>query len=181
MLLSVAFILSTFTFFIQIAHPVANLWGRGQAPLSRAIAGQAEELGVVSIFLSSAVLMGVILPLVARWRLPKGSLTLVFALNAGAMGVLWDQGGYPVLPVAAQAGAGVAADLLLALLGPSARRAVRLRLFASATPALACLLFFASLWLTEGLWWPIHLWAGAAVVSGMIGWLLSYLVVPPEA
>ena len=40
--LSMTFVVSNLTFFTQIAHPVANLWGAGYAPISE----EARELGI---------------------------------------------------------------------------------------------------------------------------------------
>jgi hypothetical protein len=39
-------------------------------------------------------------------------------------------------------------------------------------------LYFLALHLTHGVWWSVHVWAGAIVVAGLVGWLVSYLVVP---
>jgi hypothetical protein len=39
--------------------------------------------------------------------------------------------------------------------------------------------YFLALRLTEGIWWSVHVWAGAIVLAGLVGWLVSYLVVPP--
>ncbi len=34
----------------------------------------------------------------------------------------------------------------------------------------------------DGVWWPVHLWAGTPLVAGLTGWLLSLLAVPaPDA
>ena len=39
-------------------------------------------------------------------------------------------------------------------------------------------LYFLTLALLGGVWWPIPLWLGAIVLSGVVGWLVSYLLVP---
>ncbi len=78
------------------------------------------------------------------------------------------------------AAAGVTADLLLRLLKPAGGRMIRLRIFAFATPAAVYVLYFVALRLADGLWWSIHLSAGSIVLAGIMGWLLSYVAVPPE-
>ena len=73
-----------------------------------------ETLGVLSILLQTVLLMGVILPVVRRWRLRAGSLTLVFTLNAVLVAFL--QGYYAFVLVAVTAG--IIADVLLKQMSP---------------------------------------------------------------
>ena len=54
-----------------------------------------------------------------------------------------------------------------------------LRLFAGGVPLIWYSMYFLALHLTDGIWWSVHVWAGVIVLSGLVGWLLSYLVVPP--
>ena len=109
------------------------------------------------------------------WRLPRGSLTLVFTLNAGLMGCMRDQPG--LIPVALLAG--LAADGLLRQLRPSVSRVRALRRFAAGVPLLWSSVYFLALHLLHGIWWSVHVWAGVIVLAGLVGWLVSYLVVPP--
>jgi len=74
--------------------------------------------------------------------------------------------------------AGLLADLLLWRLQPAAARPVAVHLFAFAVPLAFYGLYFATLALTDGIGWSIHLWAGAAVMAGVVGVLLSYLIAP---
>ena len=46
-------------------------------------------------------------------------------------------------------------------------------------PAVQYLLYFLAVILWAGLAWSVHLWTGAIVIAGGVGWLLSYLVVAP--
>ncbi len=39
---------------------------------------------------------------------------------------------------------------------------------------------FATLMLTVGVSWSIHLWLGSCVLAGLTGYFLSYLVAPPQ-
>ncbi len=41
--------------------------------------------------------------------------------------------------------------------------------------------YFVSLLLTDGIWWSAHLWLGSIVLCGFVGWLVSYLVMPPHS
>jgi len=177
LILSLTFLVSALTFFTQIAHPLANLWASG----TRRGSADVTELGLVSFLLTSAIVIGPVLLLLRHGRLPAGAMTILVGLNSVAMGFLYDQGDYPFAPVAASMAAGVAADLLRLALRPEVDRAGAFRLYAFAAPAILTGSYFACLWLTDGIAWSPHLWLGAIVFCGVVGWLLSYLVLPPIA
>ncbi len=177
MLLSLTFMISTLTFMTQIAHPMANLWAGGSRP--SAYGWLFEEMGVMSFLWDAGVLMGSVLFLMRRWMLPPGALTLIVAVNAIGMGFLLSHGDYPVVPVLVRVVAGVIADGLYALLHPSVQQPHRLRWFAFAVPAVITALYFVALQMTAGIWWTIHLWAGIVVLTGAVGVLCSYLLLPP--
>jgi Tol biopolymer transport system component len=134
-----------------------------------------HSYNVLSIILQSALLMGTILLLVRRWRLPAGALTVLTTLTALLAAVLLDH--YEFLP-AAFAG-GVVADLLLRWLERSGRKKAVYYTFAFLSPLTLYALYFLSLFLTSGLDWTVHLWAGAIVLAGLAGLLLSFVVEPP--
>ena len=178
-LLSLAFLLSVFTFFTQEAHPVANLWG-AEAVRAYADAGSVEpELGTTSLLFEAAILMGIVLTAVRRWVLPIGALTLIIGLSSALTGAVYDYGGYPVLPVLTLVGAGILSDLLRWWLRPSPPRGLRLRLFAFGVPALYHLLYFLGLALHGGIRWSVHLSMGSLLLTGIVGWLVSFVAVPP--
>ncbi len=174
MLFSLTFGWSVLTFFTQFAHSFVHSWAAGSTPPDGVFFRQALEL--VGILLQSALMMGIVLLAVWRWMLPFGSLTLILTLNAALMSILELR--YSVIGIGLLAGLG--GDLLIRWLEPSSHRPLRLRLFAGALPALYYALYFLGLALTTGLWWPIDLWAGAIVMAGIVGWLLSYLLLPPR-
>jgi hypothetical protein len=76
---------------------------------------------------------------------------------------------------------GLIADTLYALLRPTRARAGRLRLFAFAVPATLFAGFFFALNLYGLLDWVIHLWTGVIFLTGAVGVLLSFLLVPLPA
>jgi hypothetical protein len=175
-LLSLTFLLSIWTFMTQFGHPLVDTWAvAGFRPRSQNVPTLRQSLGIVSILVQAGVLMGLVLLAVLRWRLPLGSLTLVFALNATLMSFMRDQ--YRLIPAAAVAG--FVADLLLRWLRPSMVRSGALRLFAFTVPALDYTLYFVVLMVTQGLDWSVHLWTGAIILAGVVGLLLSYLLIPP--
>ena len=175
-LLSLTWMLSTGTFLTQIAHPVVYLWGGGTVPGTPIWMWQAR--GVISLLWDTAFLMGFVLLTMRRWALPTGALMLVIGLNAVAMGFL-HRGTYPFLPVIARVVAAVGAEVVYAWLQPSVQRPRAWRLFAAVVPVFLTTLHFGTLGLTVGVWWSVHLWAGTIVLTGLVGLLVSLLLVPP--
>ncbi|MBI5566734.1 MAG: hypothetical protein HY870_17675 [Chloroflexi bacterium] len=161
----------------QIAHPLANLWGIGVQRASF----QTEEQGVISFLLDTVIYMGLILTLIRRWTLAPGALSLIFGINAVAMGFLFDGGPYPIVPVAARIVAGVAIDLLYQRLRPSSQRVSAWRIFAFSAPMIVGSLYFIGGYVIAGLNWSIHLWAGIIVMTGVAGVLISYVSAPPQS
>jgi hypothetical protein len=176
MILSLTFVVSNLTFFTQIAHPVSNLWAASRGHVS----GAVLELGITGMLLTAAILWAPVLLLLRYDRLPTGSITILLALNAIGMGFLYDLGPYPVVAVLAMAAGAVAADVLRMALRPAAARPRAFRVFAGAAPALVYAAYYAALHLTVGIGWSTHMWVGTVVFAGIIGWLLSYVVLPPR-
>ena len=175
-LLSLTFLLSFWTFMTQFGHPLVSTWAAaGFRPSTQNVPTLRQSLGVVSILLQAGLLMGLVLLAVSRWRLPLGSLTLVFALNATFMSFMRDQ--YHLSPAATLTG--LVADLLIHGLRPSVERSGPLRLFALTVPLVYYTLYFVTLIVTSGLEWSVHVWTGSIMLSGIVGLLLSYLLKPP--
>jgi hypothetical protein len=95
-----------------------------------------------------------------------------------AMGFL-HRGAYPFLPVVARVVAALGAEVVYAWLQPSVQRPGAWRLFAAVVPVLLTTLHFGALGVTVGVWWSVHLWAGTIVLTGLVGLLVSLLLVPP--
>jgi hypothetical protein len=74
--------------------------------------------------------------------------------------------------------AGVVADLFVHEFDRS--RSLAWRGFGVAVPMALFGLYFSTFWMTEGIAWTVHVWVGAIVLAGVVGWLESYLVVPPS-
>jgi hypothetical protein len=177
MLLSLTCLVSNLTFFTQIAHPLANLWAAGPRRWSQDV----TELGIVSMLLTTVILVAPLLLLLREGRLPTGAVAIMVGLNSIATGFLFDHGPYPVVPVAAMVAAAIAGDGLRALLRPSASRPAAFRWFAIGVSALLYAGYFAALAVTVGIGYSPHLWMGVLVFAAVIGWLLSYLLLPPRA
>ncbi len=75
--------------------------------------------------------------------------------------------------------AGLIADLLVWRLKPSLAIPVAFRVFAFVVPLVYYALYFLVLLVTKGVGWSMNLWMGSIVMAGIVGLLVSYLLVPP--
>jgi hypothetical protein len=172
--LSLTYLLSVLTFFVQYVHPFIDTWAAAGKRVPAAFYGQA--LGTVSIIVQTALLMGVILLTIRRGPLPLGAATLIFTLNALLINAMHGE----MLFVAVAFIGGVALDLLAAWLRPSIERLDQLRLFAFLGPLPLFALYFAALAITTGIVWTIHLWLGCIFIAGVTSWLETFLLAPPQ-
>jgi hypothetical protein len=168
---SAANVLSIATFFTNFAHPVVNTF----TVFSARSDWRGQSLGLAGILLQSVVLAALSLMLVTRWKLPVGTLSLILGVNTALMSVLTDE--YRLIPAGLLAG--VIADALVWRWSPSLQRPRAWQAFAFAVPAAFSALYFLTLKITSGLGWSIHLWAGAILLSGLVGWSLSWLIMAP--
>ena len=172
MLVSLAYVLSILTFFTQYANPIFKSWADKQTMQ------EMQELGVASILLTTAIFMEGALLAVRRWHLPPGSFTIVLTITLVLASVLANPIP-PVLFVAVLAVInGLLIDVLNLALKPSAERVTALRLFAIQVPVVTETIYFFAIQVLHGIAWVVHLWAGSIVLAGVVGFLLSYLLVP---
>jgi hypothetical protein len=170
-LLSLAYTWALLGFMTQYAHPFVTPW----AAMYQG-GGQGKIIGVSSVLIQTALLMGLLLLALRRWEFPFGSLAITFTLNALLISILEDR--FAIIPAAFAAG--LSGDLLGVLLRPSARRVWAFRTFAFAIPIVLYACYFAMLARTASIAWTLHMWLGAIFLAGGVGWLQSYLVLPPS-
>src|SRR5438552_3463864 len=75
---------------------------------------------------------------------------------------------------------GLLADVVIRWLRPGPQRIIPLRVASFIGPVGVSSLYLLALQMTRGINWPFNLWLGSILVSGAIGFLLSYLAVQPE-
>jgi hypothetical protein len=176
-LLSALAFLSVLTFFTEYANTLASPERVAENPF---VGGLAEfvhyqtALGVVGVLIPTALVMGLILVIVRRWTLPTGALALIVSGNGLLMALFHyhETAAYPQTLIPILSG-GLIAELAYAWLKPSAGRENALRAFAFVTPLAQSALFLATLILTSGVWWSIHMWAGVPFMAGVVGLLTS--------
>lgn len=171
--LSLAYCALLLLFFTQFAHPIVKSMAdvdSGYFPIA---------VGAASIILQTLILMGVVLLAVRRWRLPFGTLAVIFGLNYLGSSILASH--TSVLAVTALGVLiGLIADGLALALRPSAQGGVGLRLFAFVTPLVFNGVYFAALAATKGLVWPVNVWTGTIYMAAAGSLLLSLAIIPPR-
>ncbi|MCW5851151.1 MAG: hypothetical protein KIT87_13835 [Anaerolineae bacterium] len=176
MLLGHTVLLALVTFFTMYAHPFGTIW-------AASMDGRLTTIGVTGALIQAALWVGLTLFILRRWpRLPFGSLTLLTAAPLILLVVIRAHllltGPQPLIVVALLGG--LAADTLAWRLQPSPDRPGTLRLFAFLAPAVLYLFYYLALAWSGHLGWTLPFWTGSVVQVGLVGWLLSYLVIPPR-
>jgi len=170
--ISLGFLLGTFTFFTLFAGPYAGVIGSGPRPgdtlLVRSLLG---------VYLFSALITGIALVALRREMLPPGALTVIVGLNAVAMILM--RGHAPIEVqltfMAVAIAAGAVGDVLVWKLRPSTDRLLQLRVFAVAFPALYWAIYLGVVVLRLGSGWTVHELTGIVVQAGIVGLLLSFV------
>jgi hypothetical protein len=174
MLLSLTLLVSILTFFTQIAHPVSHLFA------AEPTSAMPPALGIVGILFTSAILTAPLVFLLRHGRMPAGATALVVGLNAVAMGFLYWRGPYPSAVVGALVAAAILIDAVRVVVRPAPERPRAFRSFAVVLAATPVAAYFVTLAATTGITWTTHVWVGVVVFTAAVGWLLSYLVLPPR-
>ncbi len=127
--------------------------------------------------------MSFVLLALRRWRLPFGTFAFMFGLNGALMVVFSPHSLLVSVPTALLGG--LAADLAYRFLQPSLDQPASVRLFAFLVPAMFYALYFVDLAIVGpvifqgGIIWSVPFWAGAPVIAGIAGFLLSFVMIPP--
>lgn len=174
-LLSLSATLMVFVFFSQFGNTFSRLSTIVSPVAFEQPTNVMKSLGATGVLLQTALLMGFILFAVQRWRLPMGSLTVLFGVYVTLLSVLNDH--YQLIP--GVVAAGLVADVLRGVLQPGSSRAA-LRIFAFTVPLVLYLCFFLTLALTSTVAWSMYLWLGSCVMAGVVGLMLSFLLVAPQ-
>jgi hypothetical protein len=171
--LSATMLLASLMFWGQFDLPVIDWWATPSGSWLPAFV--AQELGVLGVLLCTLLTVGVMLPLVLRFRLPVGSVTVLVGATAVLTSAMKDLDPVVSMFVAS----GVVGDVLLRWLRPGRDRAAAFRAFAVSVPLATYALYFGYLLATDDIVWPVHVWLGSIVLAAIVGLLVSLLVLPP--
>lgn len=133
--------------------------------------------GIAGILSLSLMLTAPLLLLARRWVLPRGAATTLFTIVSLLVAALMAFSS-PVQLVALVV-AGVAVDLVLAWLRPSAADRPRYWTAGLLIPLVTWSVFFALLALDGGTGWLLEMWTGSIMWAGLLGAALAVLVLPP--
>jgi hypothetical protein len=181
-ILSLLMLFSLFTFFTQYS----NLFGNPGVLVGSAPEDYSYFINTTAVsfeLIPAAIIVGVLLFALRRWRLPFGTATLLLTVNSLIMLLMRFKFASPFwLIVPAAAIAGLYADVFIARLRPSVQNTGALRLLSFSLPFILFLLSFIAISLSGkgNLWWEIHMWLGLPFVAGAVGLGLSFLVAPPQ-
>lgn len=177
--LSTSLLTALVAFFLSFLSPFSNDAGatgftRFPGQVHAHPSTEAPELqqlvGVASIIVMSVVLAGSVAFLMRRWRVPGGTLTLLFSLLV----VLFagtDEFAQPLVLLAGPIAGGVG-DLLV-------RRRLPAAVVAGAAVSALWLAYFALYALDEGsVRWVVEIWAGTVFLSGLLAAGVGLLVTP---
>lgn len=179
-LLSATFMLSVLTFFSEYAHALTLPESFVRKPIAGFV-HYRDVQALAAVLIPTVLSSGIVLLIIRTWRLPFGAISLLLTGNNLIMAGFHARdlvGFTPILGVIVLAG--LAADILYLILRPSPTRVAAFRLFAFLVPVFTYGLFFVTLIATKGLWWSIHMWAGVIVQAGIVGLLVSWLLLPGE-
>ena len=129
--------------------------------------------GIAGILITTVIVMGPLLLMMRRWRLPFGAGLLMFAL-VGLLMEMLEGYDFPEDVIAALLG-GITVDLLLRLHPP-----ISIRVFAFLVPVVMWSVRFAVFAQFAEINWPVSVWTGIIVFSGLAGVGLSLLAYPPS-
>jgi len=143
------------------------------------------DIGLLSHVIWGTVLLVTFVVLSLRyWKWPRGYFTINLTLHALTLWLMyWNTPArqyWLVLPGALLAG--IIIEFIYGRLQPSYANAAsqaKLRTFAFLVPTITFLIFFTILLGAYGIWWEIHMWLGAPLTAGVIGWMLSLIAAPP--
>jgi len=169
--LSVVATLSGISFSTFLDLPlVAKPWA-----LQIARTDQGATFAVLTVFLETIIVMGVLLWIVQRVTLLPGTITLIF----GTYCLLTMLVTHVPLFLPIWLIAGVLSDVAMILLKPSSGSIWRFRVFGAVVPLLLWSVYYAFFIVTGlggGVWLTGYVWIGSVVQAGVIGYLLAFLL-----
>lgn len=163
-------VLTVLGLFTTYVNPLINLYAAGNDEASRA-------LGVASLFLFPAFLVGGGLALTRRFDLPAGTLGATFGIPALACTLVIGRFEFAIPVVVA----GLVGDGLVRWRPPTPDAAIGLRAFGALVPAVFVAGYLAIFEATIGIAWTVHVWSGAVVLAAFAGLLVTYAIVPDAA
>lgn len=174
LIISTSLVLMVLNFFSLYANPLAQNWLVSTPPNNNLQNLLAR--GMSGILLHAALMMGAILLLVRYWRLPVGAIFTLVALPTVGISIMTNNWGF--IPFAVVSG--LLSEILFSRLQPSAAKPGAVRWLAFSLPVIFNSLFFLTIAIGSSIRWSLYIWTGSIVLSGVVGLLVSYLLLLPQ-
>jgi hypothetical protein len=167
LVLFITIIFSFFSFLTQYANPLISPFAFSTHRTGLHYYGQT--IGLVSLFIHLTFLMIPYLMVLYRFKLPFGSLTLIFLLNAIGMTAIHDHFDF----INAAFLAGLIGDVLVYKL--KIPNTLNFQIISAVIPVIYSSMYFLVGWWTRGIWWSNYLVLGAIILSGFFGFAISLI------
>lgn len=187
-LLSLTLVTATVAFMFQWLSAFVD-WepslqlGRVPAQLAadERILGTVEFAGVARILVTNVILLAPVLAALRRWRLPFGSVALMWSTIAALMSALTE---FDLWAAVLAAGiGGLAADgVITRMQTPAAPGADTLwfRVLAVVAPVVLWTAYFVLLQAVHAIVWPTDLWIGTVILTIVTALALSFVTTSPK-
>jgi len=160
------------------ADNLNDLTRRFGADAARRIARVDEAYGVQEVLVTNALLLGPVFLLLRRWRLPFGSVTILFGVSGLLMQAV-DGVRMPEQIVVAVA-TGLIADALIGLVRATPDRDGPFRVVGAVVPLVFWSLYYLAGQMHFGIRWAPEIWTGSIALAMLSGVGLSILAAPPS-
>lgn len=173
MTLSAGVVLSVLTFFTMYSHPITQPVSSKLFQLAPTVPGTISPnsgviIGIMGIMFHTAILIGFSLYLDNNFKLPPGFFVVLYTFNAYIMAFL--KFNFRLVP--AFVIGGFVADLIYTLYQDKSAFPL---IFGFLTPVAIFSIYFGLIAYFSTIVWSVHVWAGAIFLSGITGFLMSYL------
>lgn len=177
-ILSGTYFMSVVLFMLQFLNPFNFPWMAASFYAKNPIyPDYAAGLGIAGIIIFTGIFMGFVLSSIRHWQFPPGSFAAILGLNVLAMTLM--HGEYYTFIYSGIVAGGVI-DGLYWLLSPKHGGEKNIRLFSFLSPVVLFSAYFVVLFAVDSVLWSVHLLAGSIILSGITGYLMSYLVIAPH-
>jgi hypothetical protein len=161
------------------ADGLNNLTRRFGLEGGRRVMELGQTTGVQEVLLTNLLLLGPVFFLMRRWRLPFGSVTILFGVS-GLLTQAVDGISSPDQVLIALF-SGLVADTLIAVLRATPDKTTPLRVLGAIVPLVMWSLYYLAGQLQLGIRWPPEIWTGSIVLAMLSGVGLSVLAAPPSS
>lgn len=162
---------------IDNAAFASDLGPAASSQLVESLTERLRILGLLMILFTSVAMIALILFAQRRWKLPFGTVTVIFVAVAAADHAIWEyRFGWVV--VAALVG-GLAGDLFIRRFDPKPSSLLAWRTFPAAVVFPMWLTYYAVLYFGyDDMNWPAEMWTGSMITAALNCTLLTFLMRP---